>query len=811
MNTLINDVKYGFRMLVKKPGFTVIAVLTLALGIGSNIAIFSFINTYLLRPFPYDDAERLVSFTETHATFGRMSIAYSNFLDWQKENQTFEELACYRGGSYNLTGIDIPERIRYMQVTSNFLPMLGAKPIAGRLFEQTDDRADAEPTVIISQDFWRRRFDGKPEVIGQSIILDGNAYTIIGVLPALFDFPPIVGDSTDLWTPIGLMSKSEDFMKRYNHTGIDGIGKLKEGVTLSRARADLNRVAEQLEKTYPDTNTGCRMVCSGFHEQITGDIKPTLIVLMFAVFFVLLIVCVNIANLLLVRSTDRVHELSIRSALGAGRFRIIRQLLCENLIFVILGGALGIIFAKWNYNILCAQLPDFVRQNTETLFHIDMNLTLFAVAITLGSGLLFGLFPAWRSSGVDINTTIRDSGRTTSAGPGHSRLRDALVVSEIALALVLLVGAGLLLRSFVNYVKADPGYNPDSTLSARVFLPDSRYQENEKKYAFYREFLEQVKSIPAVKYAGLTSNMLGGWQSSFYVEGAPIPESGQNPFAEYNVVSPDLFKAMGIQLLAGRTFTENDMAGSRPVVVVDEKFADRWWPGENPLGKRLQIHETKPDPNTAWSEVIGVVRHVKHYGVDRYSRETLCLSAYQDSFNGLTLVVRTEGDPMRLVAPIREIVLRLDPELPVSDIQTLKAIVAEQSLIRRITTKVLSLFAVTSLLPSALGIYGVMAYSVSRRTNEIGVRMAMGARVGDILRLVMTHGGRLILIGSGIGLVGAFALTRLMRGLLFEVTVRDPVTFLLVTAVLAGATFLACYIPARRATRINPMEALRYE
>ncbi len=797
-------------MLIKKPGFTAIAVLTLALGIGSNIAIFSFVNTYLLRPFPYDDPERLVDFTETHATFGRMSIAYANFLDWQKEKQTFEELACYRGGSYNLTGVEIPERIRYMQVSSNLMPMLGARPVAGRLFEQTDDRAEAEPTVIISQGFWQRRFEGKSEVIGQSLILDGNAHTIIGVSPSSFNFPPIVGDPVDVWTPIGLMARHEWFMSRSNHTGIGGIGKLKLAATLSQARDDLNRVAVQLEKAYPDTNTGCRMVCSGFHERITGDIRPTLIVLMCAVVFILLIVCVNIANLLLVRSTDRIQELSIRSALGAGRLRIIRQLLCENLILVILGGAFGIVVAKWGYNILCAQLPDFVRQNTQTLFRIDVSMSLFTLGITLGSGLIFGLFPALRSSKINLSSTMRDSCRTSTAGLGHSRLKDILVISEIALALVLLAGAGLMLRSFMNYIQADPGYNPDSTLTARVSLPDSRYPGDEEKQTFYKQFLEQIKPMPSVKYAGVTSNMLGGWQSSYYVEGTPIPEPGQNPHAEYNVVSPDFFKAMGVRLLAGRTFTEHDIEGSHAVVIVDEKFANRWWPDENPIGKRLQ-RGASPDPNGTWHEVVGLVSHIKHYGVDRNSRESLFLSAYQESFNGVTLIVRTQGDPMQLVNPIRQAVLQLDPDLPVSDIQTLKAIVAEQSVIRRLTTKVMGLFSITALLLSVLGIYGVIAYSVSRRTNEIGIRMAMGACVGDILRLVLSHGGKLILIGTGIGLVGSFAVTRLMSSFLFEVTARDPITFLSVTLVLAIATLLACYIPARRATRINPMDALRYE
>jgi putative ABC transport system permease protein len=477
---------------------------------------------------------------------------------------------------------------------------------------------------------------------------------------------------------------------------------------------------------------------------------------------------------------------------------------------VILGGALGIVVAKCGYNILCAQLPDSIRQNTEMIFHIDIRLTLFTFVITLGSGLVFGLFPAWHSSKVNISTTMKDSGRATTTGLGHSRLRDILVVSEIALALVLLVGAGLMFRSFINYIQADPGYNPDSTLTLRVDLPYSRYPNDESKYAFYKKFIEQVKPMHSVRYAGITRNMMGGWQSPYYVEGAPIPEPGQDPFAEYNRVGPGFFKAMGIRLLGGRFFTEHDSKDSQPVIIVDERFARKWWPDENPIGKRLQRSAT-PDSNGTWYEVVGLVSHVKHYGVDRDSRESLYLSAYQGSFHGVTLVVRTQGDPMRLIDPIQKAVLQLDPDLPVSRIRTLQAIVTERSLIRRLTTKVLGLFALSALLLSVLGIYGVIAYSVSKRTNEIGIRMAIGACVLDILRLVMTHGGKLVLIGTGIGLIGAFAVTRLMSSFLFEVTATDPVTFLLVTAVLAGATFLACYIPARKATRINPMDALRYE
>jgi putative ABC transport system permease protein len=664
---------------------------------------------------------------------------------------------------------------------------------------------------VISQSFWQRRFDSKPEAIGKSLTLDGNTYTIIGVLPAAFSFPPIVGDPIDVWTPIGLNARDPGFMRRYNHSGISGIGKLKPGITVAQARADLNRVAGQLEAAYPDTNAGCSMVCNSFHESIVGDIQPMLLVLMCAVALVLAIVCVNIANLLLVRSTERIQELCIRYALGASRFRVIRQLLCENLNLVIAGAVLGMVVGRFGYQLLCAQLPDFVRHNTEILFRIDADFTLFILAIILGSGLIFGLFPAWHTSRMSISATIRDSNRTTTAGRGHSRMRDMLVVSEIALALILLVGTGLMLRSFLHYMQADPGYDPDSTLIARVYLSDSRYSSDEKRRMFHRQLLDQVQAMPGVAHAGVTRNLMGGWQSSYYVEGTPVPEPGQQHYSEYSIVSPDLFKAMGIPLLEGRTFTEQDNENSQPVVVVDERFARQWWPNESPIGKRLLIHHSGPDPDASWSEVIGLVRHVKHYGVDQNSRESLYLSAYQHSFNGVTLVARTQGDPLQLVEPVRKAVMQIDPDLPISGVQTLQAIRDQQSFMRRLMTTIMGLFALAALLLSVLGLYGVIAYSVSRRTNEIGIRMAMGACVSDILRLVLTHGGKLILIGTGMGLIGAFAITRLMNSILFEVTAKDPITFSLVTIILASATLLACYIPARRATRINPMEALRYE
>jgi predicted permease len=805
-----SDIKYGLRMLAKNPGFAIIAVLSLAIGIGANITMFSFVNAYLLRPLPFADSERLVDFTGTHPTLGRGVIAYANYLDWRKQNQTFEQMACYRGTQSIVKRVDTTERLGGMQVSANLFPMLGVKAMLGRLFTQADDQAGAERTVILSYGLWQQRFGDTPDVIGKTMVLDGDPYTIIGVLPSSFAFPPFSKNPVEFWTPIGLLEQYEWFMRRHSYRGIAGLGKLKEGVTLATARTDLNRIAEQLEQAYPDANGGCRVAIERFHKSLVGDIRPTLLMLMGSVLSVLLIVCVNIANLLLARSSARAQEFAMRRALGAGTLRLVRQLLTENLVLSLSGVAGGIILALWGLNLLSTLLGDRVTLAGNSLLRFDVNMVLFILGTTIATNLIFGLAPAWSCIGNRANSAIRDNSRTATSSRSRGRLRDALVITEISLALILMFCSGLMLRSFVHYLQADPGYNPDSTVALDIQLPD-QYNTDEQRLTFYKTLLQSTESITGIRHVGLTSNMLGGWATVFYVEGAPIPESGQEIYAQYSCISTDLFRAMGIQLLGGRFFTEHDTSDASPVVIVDEKFAQRWWPNENPVGKRLQTFNLSPDSNTPWSEVVGVVRHVKHRGVDRFSRGSIYLCMYQEVSDDMTLVVRTQGDPLRLVAPIRHAISQIDSDVPVYNVRTLQAINTGRAFMRRMTTTILGIFALTALLLAALGIYGVMAYSVSRRTNEIGVRIALGACMADIVRMVLHQGAKLALIGVGIGLAGSLVVSRLISSFLFGVKAYDPITLLLVVAVLTSAALMACYLPARRAAKIDPMEALRYE
>ena len=808
MTTLINDIKFGIRQLRKSPGITAIAVLTLVIGIGANITIFNFFNAYLLRPLPYKEAERLVTVQEQNRKTRerRENISYADFLDWAERTQCFEALGCYGFDNYTLKYKDTSERLRCIEATGNLLTMLGVEPIAGRLFGSEDDQPQAERTVILSHALWQRCFGGNKDILGESVTLNDRPYTVIGILPTSFSFPPIgQADPVDVWTPIAPMTVipgNEWFVERGNYGGTTGIGKLKPGVSLKQAQAEMNLVARQLEQVNP-SNKDKGIFVGSFQHRLVQSIRPVMWLLMGAVACVLLIVCVNIANLLLVRTGARTREFALRSALGADRWRLFRQLFCESLLLAGLGCIGGLLLACWGVNLIKGLLPNFSNGK-----FIDVTMTLFILGAIVGSALIFGLLPALRSSRVSLSRS-----RSVTAGPESSRLRDILVISEMALALVLLVGAGLLVRSFVHYLRSDPGFNPKRTLVMSLDLPKRIAQEPQQKRTFYRELVQQVQAITGVDHVGAASNILGHWGQTYYVEGSPIPEPGKSSGANIGNVTPGFFQSMGIPLLEGRFFTERDHREAAQVAIVDEKFARKWWPDESAIGKRLQ-RNSRPDPNDPWYEIVGVVGHIKYDGVDRDAGEYLYFNAYQSIqtfWGNITLVVRSDGDPMRYVSGIKQTIIALDREVTINNIRTLRAIVGEQSFMRRLITTILALFAITALVLSTLGVYGVMAYSMSQRTHEIGIRMALGAHVGDILQLFLTRAIKLSLFGIGLGFLSTMVLNGLIRNFLFGVTAHDPITFLAVTGILTGAALLACYIPARRASKIDPMEALRYE
>jgi putative ABC transport system permease protein len=816
MNALINDIKFSLRQLVKSPGFTGVAVLTLTIGIGANITMFGFINSWFLRPLPFDNHERLMAVQELDRISGReKSIKLANFLDWKERNQTFDELAAYRDMDATLIHAGVAERLTGMQVSASLLSMLDIKPMKGRLFEDSDDQAGSQRTVILGQGLWQRCFGGSPGVIGQSVVLNEQPYTVVGILPASFMFPPFRKQQVDFWISFGPWVAENPFVLDRGITmGTKGIGLLKSDISPTQARADLDAIARQLERAYPEDNKDRGAFVEPFQSHVVASTKSMMLLLMGTVVFVLLIVCVNIANMFLVRFMHRKREFSLRSALGAGRWRIVRQLSCESLVLAVVGGIGGIIVASWGHTLINSVLAGRLHYQVDSLLQMDTTIWLFTLGIALGSALIFGLLPALQSSKTYPAASLSKSTSRTTCDTSQHRLRDVLIITEIALSLILLVGGGLLLRSFVNVMESDPGYAPENALVMTLSVPKEINQNDRRKSTLYQQLQQEIGSLPGVNYAGIAANMMGRGTLGYYVEGTPVPDPGSISDASIVWASPDFHQAMGMRLLRGRFFSEHDNRDSgRLVAIVDRTFARKWWPHEDPIGKRFQMNG-RPVEGAPWFEIVGVVGQSKHYGVDKPLREFVFLSAFQTTQSygdEMTLVVRGQGDLMGLADPIRQTVARANPDIPVLDIRPLAAIASDQVFPRRLTTGVLGLFAMTALLLAVLGIHGVMAFSVSRRTNEIGIRMALGAESRDILRLILRKGMALMALGIAVGLMGSLVLVRLVKSFLFGVTAYDPITFLLVIAVLATAALFACYIPAQRATKIDPMEALRCE
>jgi putative ABC transport system permease protein len=811
LETLWQDVRFGMRMLVKNPMFTAIAVVALALGIGANSAIFSVVNTILLRPLPYHDPERLVMVWEddTKGGFPKDTPAAANFIDWREQNQVFEDMAAIASESFNLTGDGEPERIDGRRVSASLFPLLGVEPHLGRVFLPEEDQPGAHRVVLISHGLWQRRFGGEANIVGRSLTLNGESFTVVGVMPKGFQFP---NRGAELWVPIAF--STQEAANRGRHY-LEVVARMKQGVTTEQAQAEMSMIATRLQQQYPAYNAHLGATVTPLHEHLAGEIRPALLVLLGAVGFVLLIACANVANLLLARAAARQKEIALRVALGAGRLRLIRLFLIESILLAGLGGIVGLLLVVWGIGLITAFIPDNISQAKAV--SVDLNVLAYTFGISVLTGLIFGLAPALQVSRFNLNETLKEGGRDSAAGRSGNRIRNLLVVAEVAVSLVLLVGAGLLINSFMRLRGVDPGFRADKLLTMQVQLPMLKYPEHARRSAFYTELLSRVEGLPGVKSAAVTTNLplyRQGNSIGIGIEGRPDPAPGQGkrPTVVTRVISPQYFSTMGIQLLQGRALAAQDRVDSPAVAVINETMARRFWPGEDPLGKRITpgaSNSTNPDD---WITIVGVVRDVRQFELNAEPRPQMYLSYEQASFFApRDLVVRTEGDPLSLADAVRRTVWEVDRDQPVSNIRTMEDIISESVARQRFSMLLLGIFAGVALLLAAVGIYGVMSYSVAQRTREFGVRMALGAQRSDVLKLAVGQGLKLVLAGVVIGVVAALALTRVMSSLLFEVSATDPVTYITISVVLISAGVLASFIPARRATRVDPVIALRYE
>lgn len=805
MNTFWQDLRYGVRMLMKKPGFTLIAIITLALGIGANAAIFSVVNAVLLRPLPYKEPERLVIIRETKLPqFSEFAVASGNFLEWIKQNTTFERLIAMRPATLNLADPGNPELLRGLSVTGGFCAMLGVQPQLGRDFLPDEAQPGRSNVVLLSHKLWQRRFGGDPKILNRTLPLDGQSYTIIGVMPEGFNF---IDRESEIWTLIAFTAR--DAQNHGGHSLSRVIGQLKPGVTVDHARTELSTIEGRLAAQFP-INTGWNVKVMPMLEFTVRSIKPALLVLLAAVAFVLLIACVNVANLLLARAAGRQKEIAIRTALGAGRARIIRQLLTESVLLSLVGGAVGLLLAKWGMDLLLKLAPQNLPRMSDV--SLDSRALGFTASITLLTGVIFGLVPALQASKPNLNEVMKDAGRGSTEGGRRQFIRSTLVVLEVASALVLLVGAGLMIKSFWQLQKVDPGFKPENALTMQVTLPKRKYPEETQQVAFFQQLLEKVRLLPGVQAVGATSLVPvsdDDFVLGFEAEDQPPLQPGIGQSANFFSVSADYFKAMGIPLLRGRYINERDTKDSPHVAVINETMAKKIFPNQDPIGKRITFDRRGNNPD--WYEIVGVVGDVKHYGLDQATTMQIYEPFTQQTFSYMSFVVRTAGEPTAMTAAIRNEVLSIDKEQPISSIVTLDQLVSTSVAQRQFSMLLLGVFAAVAMLLAAVGIYGVLSYAVTQRTQEIGIRMALGAGRRDVLRLIVGQGMSLTMIGIGVGLIAAFLLTRLMSALLFGVSATDPATFSLIALLLLFVSVLACWIPARRAAKVDPMVALRWE
>jgi putative ABC transport system permease protein len=810
MRTLWQDVRFGARTLLKNKSVTLVAVAALALGIGANTAIFSVVNGVLLRPLSFPDSGRVTAVLTKDPESGSLYSAYSfpNFEDVRDQNKVFERVAAFYMTNEFLRAGEEPERMRGAYVSADLFPLLGVGPEAGRTFSPEEERNGGGRFIVLSHEFWQRRFGGDAKIVGRELTVGSQPVTVVGVMPRGFKFP-LNADRVDFWMPL-VSSIPEPSRAARGAVYLGVVARLKAGVTLEQAQSDVDGIASRLAEQYPAADTGFNVALVPAQERLVGKIKPALLVLLGAVACVLLIACANVANLLLARATVRRKEIAIRTAIGASRRRVVRQLLTESLLLSALGGATGLLLAMWGLDVLVAASPADLPRAAE--IGLDKYVLAFAVCVTTLTGLVFGLAPALQASKTDLGEALKDGSRGGGDAAGRNRLRGLLVVSEVALSLVLLVGAGLLFQSFRRLLDVAPGFEPENVLAADITVSDTKYPENTARSAFYREALERIKALPGVEAAGVVDPLpLGGSFESytFDIAGRPPFPPGDQPSSARRAASPDYFRAMGIPLLRGRAFGEQDKPNAQPVVIINETFARRFFPGQDAVGQSIIPGEGRQGKTR---EIVGVVGDVRHAGLDAEVTPEYYVPYEQASVERMTVVARTaSGNPSDIAGPLRGVIRSMDREQPVYNVRTMTQLLDDSLARRRFNTTLLACFSALALLLASIGIYGVMSYTVAQRTREIGIRIALGARAGDVIRLVLRQGLGLALAGVGAGLLASYFLTKFMSSMLYGVSATDPLVFGAGVLMLLLIVLLACLVPARRATKVDPMVALRYE
>lgn len=818
MRTLVGDLRYGLRMLRKNRGMTLVAVIALALGIGSNTAIFSVIHAVLLRPLPYNDPDRLVTLLHQDSN----PVSPADFLDWPQQNHSFSDMAAAEAWFATIKGSDKPEQLLGLRLTDSMFALLGVMPLRGRSFLPEDSQPGREHVLVLSYGLWQRRFGGRTDILGQNLLLDGDVYTVIGIMRPQFHFAPFWVTQAEMWAPLPLANRSTNRAGR----SLRVFARLKPGVTQPQGQAEMNSISRRLEAAYPDSNTGLNIRVELLHEKVVGNIRPALLVLAGAVGFVLLIACANIANLSLARAAARRKEIAVRISLGAKRLRIVRQLLTESVLTALLGGGFGLLLAFWGTrllrSIIQAETGSFASRMPRWYdIGINFPVLFFTLSLSVLTGFIFGLIPALEASKPDLNQSLKEGRRGSTGAPGSWRTRNALVVSEIAIALIVLIGAGLMMRSFLRLRTIDPGFDPHNLLTMTVSVAGEPQYRGLQREMLYRQLTRNIQSLPGVQSVGVVNHLpLGGdlWGTNIAIEGRPIPPPGDKIHTVYRICLPNYFQTMSIPLLKGRDFTDRDRTGTPGVVIINDKLARRYWQGADPLGKRLTMDD--PEQNPAWLTVVGVVSNVKQFewagepGNEIYLpflQNRMFLESPHPWAAYMTLVVHGASAPAAMAQAVQSAIWAVDKNLPISRIHSMEEVIANSVWQPRFQLLLITIFAAVALVLTAVGIYGVIAYSVTQRTHEIGIRMALGARRSGILGRVLRQSLTFVLVGIALGIGAAIAVTRLMTSLLYGVTATDPATFAAVSAVVFGVALLAAFMPARRAARIDPMVALRYE